>query len=126
LTWNPHEHWRGETGDGTILANWKIPGKMVKGMGGAMDLVAGSKRVVVVMTHNNEKDGGPKLIEKCTLPLTGLRCVHHLCTDLAWIDFTSDGPVLREIAPGTTVDEVQKKTGTKLILDPKGVKVMGV
>src|SRR6266852_3611042 len=108
------------------LANWKIPGKMVKGMGGAMDLVAGSKRVVVVMTHNNEKDGGPKLIEKCSLPLTGIKCVHHLCTDLAWIDFTNEGPVLREIAPGTTVDEVVKKTGTKLILDPKGVKVMGV
>ena len=117
---------QGGRAEAAILANWKIPGKMVKGMGGAMDLVAGSKRVVVVMTHNNEKDGGPKLIEKCTLPLTGLRCVHHLCTDLAWIDFTSDGPVLREIAPGTTVEEVQKKTGTKLIVPPGGVKEMKV
>ena len=68
----------------------------------------------------------PKLIEKCTLPLTGIRCVHHLCTDLAWIDFTSDGPVLREVAPGVTVEEVVKKTGTKLILDPKGVNEMKV
>ena len=74
-----------------------------------MDLVAGSKRVVVVMTHCNEKDGAPKLIEKCTLPLTGIRCVHHLCTDLAWIDFTSDGAVLKEIAPGTSVEDVVKK-----------------
>jgi 3-oxoacid CoA-transferase subunit B len=78
------------------------------------------------MTHNNEKDGGPKLIEKCSLPLTGIRCVHHLCTDLAWIDFTSDGPVLREVAPGVTPEEVQKRTGAKLIMDPKGVKPMAV
>jgi 3-oxoacid CoA-transferase subunit B len=106
------------------LANWKIPGKMVKGMGGAMDLVAGSKRVIVVMTHCNEKDGAPKLLEKCSLPLTGIRCVHHLCTDLAWIDFTSDGPVLREVAPGISPEEVQKRTGTRLIVPREGVKTM--
>jgi 3-oxoacid CoA-transferase subunit B len=76
------------------------------------------------MTHNDEKDGGPKLLDKCTLPRHGDRCVHQLCTDLAWIDFTSDGPVLREVAPGVSVDEVVTKTGTKLILDPKGVKTM--
>jgi len=71
------------------------------------------------LDSNNEKDCGPKLIENCTLPPTGIRCVHRLCTDLAWIDFTSDGPVLREMAAGVSVDEVVKKTGTKLILDPR-------
>jgi 3-oxoacid CoA-transferase subunit B len=99
------------------LANWLVPGKMVKGMGGGMDLVAGARRVIVIMDHAN-KEGKPKILRECALPLTGRRCVSAVCTDRGWIDVTPDGLVLRELAPGETVDSVQKLTEPKLIVDP--------
>ncbi len=101
------------------LANWAIPGKMLKGMGGAMDLVAGARRVFIAMEHAT-RDNQPKIVKKCTLPLTGVEVVDHIVTELAFIDVTSDGLVLREIAADTTIQHVQSLTEPKLLIPSAG------
>jgi 3-oxoacid CoA-transferase subunit B len=107
------------------LANWAIPGKMLKGMGGAMDLVAGAKRVFIAMEHAT-RDRQQKILKKCTLPLTGVGVVDHIVTEVAFIEVTPQGLLLRELSPETTVEEVQSLTEPKLLLPPSGPAIMRV
>ena len=104
-----------EVSDRGDIANWKIPGKMVKGMGGAMDLVASAKNIIVAMQHTNPK-GEPKLLPVCSLPLTGVHCVKKVVTDLAVLEITPDGFRLSERAPGVSVEEIKSKTGGRLLI----------
>lgn len=106
------------------IANWMVPGKLVKGMGGAMDLVAGARRVIVAMQHR-DKAGNSKILKKCTLPLTGEKCIHRVVTDMAVLELGAKGFILKEFAPGLSVDEVKSATAADLIVDPE-VKPMPV
>lgn len=105
-----------EVSDRGDIANWKVPGKMVKGMGGAMDLVASAKNIIVAMMHTS-KDGKSKLLKECTLPITGLKCVKKVVTELGTFDITERGFELKELAPGVTVEEVQAKTEGRLVVE---------
>jgi 3-oxoacid CoA-transferase subunit B len=105
-----------EVSDGGDIANWKIPGKMVKGMGGAMDLVASAKNIIVAMMHTNPK-GESKLLSKCTLPLTGVKCVKKIVTDIAVLDITANGFKLIERAPGVSVEEIKSKTSGRMVVE---------
>jgi 3-oxoacid CoA-transferase subunit B len=111
-----------EVDESGSLANWMIPGKMVKGMGGAMDLVAGARRVVVAMEHTT-REGAPKILTKCTLPLTGVNVVDTIVTEMSYIRVTERGLVLEEVAPGLTAEDVQSATGARLIVGER-LKVM--
>ncbi len=106
-----------EVADNGDIANWKIPGKMVKGMGGAMDLVAAAKNIIVAMQHTNPK-GESKLLPKCTLPLTGVHCVKKIVSDLGVFDITAEGFVCIEYAPGVSIDEIVSKTAGRLTISP--------